>query len=71
MTTSELREHILRLSVEERVALVDEIWESLREDPEGPPITDAQRDELDRRLAVKDAVTVPWSVVRDRLRAGR
>lgn len=36
------------MSVEERIALIDEIWDSIGE--EDPPLSDAQRVELDRRL---------------------
>ena len=38
------------LSFEERLRLIEELWESLRESPEAIPLTDAQREELDRRL---------------------
>ena len=38
------------LSSEERLRLIEELWESLRESPEAIPLTDAQREELDRRL---------------------
>ena len=44
-----------RLSVEERLALVEELWDSIAEDSAAAPVTDAQRAELDRRLAEHDA----------------
>jgi putative addiction module component (TIGR02574 family) len=40
-----------RLGVEERIALVEEIWESIAADSAAVPLTTPQRDELDRRLA--------------------
>lgn len=40
-----------RLSVEERLALVEELWDCIAEDSTAVPLTDAQRAELDRRLA--------------------
>lgn len=40
-----------RLPEADRIQLVDEILESLGEDREPPPITEAQARELDRRLA--------------------
>lgn len=43
-----------RLSVEERLALVEELWDSIAEDA-AVPLTDAQRAELDRRLAEHEA----------------
>lgn len=64
-------EEILRLSVEERIQLVEAIWDSIAEHPEALPVTDAQRRELDRRLAdhLRDPqATRPWSQVRDSLR---
>lgn len=55
---------IERLSVEERIALVEEIWDSIAEDT---PLTEAQRLELDRRLEdheANPADVVPWEVVK-------
>jgi putative addiction module component (TIGR02574 family) len=42
-------EHILELPTAERVAIVQEIWESMLEHPDDIEITAAQRDELERR----------------------
>ncbi len=55
---------IERLSVEERISLVEEIWDSVAE---ATPLTDAQRLELDRRLqdhGTKPDDVVPWEVVK-------
>jgi putative addiction module component (TIGR02574 family) len=41
---------ISTLTVEQRLELLDEIWESLYETPEAIPRTEAQREELDRRI---------------------
>jgi putative addiction module component (TIGR02574 family) len=41
---------ISKLSVEERLQLMDEIWDSLSGTPEVFPLTAAQEAELDRRL---------------------
>jgi putative addiction module component (TIGR02574 family) len=41
---------ILELSVSERIQLVEDIWDSIVAVPEALPLTDAQRQELDRRL---------------------
>ena len=58
-----------RLSVEERIALVQEIWDSVAADVERLPLTEGQRRELERRLADSlarpDAVT-PWEEVKAR-----
>lgn len=55
---------IERLSVEERLTLVEELWESIAEDT---PLTDAQRAELGRRLAQHEANpddVVPWEQIK-------
>ena len=60
-------EEILRLSVEDRIQLVEAIWDSIAEHPESLPVTEAQRKELDRRLADhlrEPEAARPWSEVR-------
>ena len=42
---------ILKLPVEERMRLVELIWESLAADPSALPLSDAHRTVLDERLA--------------------
>ncbi len=63
-----------RLSAEERLQLVQEIWETLEVDSVAGqlPITDAQKMELDRLIASLDAhpdAVVSWEVVEARARA--
>ena len=41
---------ILQLSITERIQLVEDIWDSIVASPEAMPLTEAQRQELDRRL---------------------
>jgi putative addiction module component (TIGR02574 family) len=41
---------IAQLSVAERIQLVEDLWDSLVVNPDDVPVTQAQRDELDRRL---------------------
>ncbi len=56
-----------RLSVEERLALVEDLWDSIAEESAATSLTDAQRAELDRRLADHDANpndVVPWEEVK-------
>ena len=56
-----------RLSVEERLTLVEDLWDSIAEDSTAVPVTDAQRAELDRRLAEHEARpddVVPWEEVK-------
>lgn len=44
-----------RLGVEDRLELLEEIWESLDADGSALPLTDAQRAELERRLEDDEA----------------
>ena len=41
---------IRQLTVDERIRLIQEIWESIATDSEHPPLTPAQAKELDRRI---------------------
>jgi putative addiction module component (TIGR02574 family) len=43
-------DEIRRLSVSERIQLVEDIWDTIATSHEEVPLTDAQRVELDRRL---------------------
>lgn len=61
---------IRRLSVAERVQLVQDIWDTLQPTAEDLPLTDDQREVLERRLAEHQAdpvSAVPWETVRARL----
>jgi putative addiction module component (TIGR02574 family) len=63
-------EEILELSVAERVQLAEDIWDTIAAQPELLSITEAQRRELDRRLAAADAdpaSAIPWEEVRAKL----
>lgn len=58
------------LSVEERLLLVEDIWDSIAAEQESAPLTEAQREELARRLAKHDADpsrTVNWDEVKQRI----
>jgi putative addiction module component (TIGR02574 family) len=55
-----------RLSEAEKVQLAEEILDSLDADRDPPPISDALRSELDRRIAFLDAnpdACAPWAEV--------
>ena len=41
---------IAALSPDERLQLIERLWDSLTSTPDAIPLTDAQRAELDRRL---------------------
>jgi putative addiction module component (TIGR02574 family) len=51
----ELIAEILALPVAERVRLVEAVWDSISAVPEALPLTQWQREELDRRLAEFEA----------------
>jgi len=44
-----------RLSPDDRLRLAEELYESFNADPSFPSLTDAQRADLDRRIAEDDA----------------
>lgn len=55
------------LNVEERLALAQQIWDSVAADLEQQSLTPAQRAELERRVAAADANPdegVSWEVIR-------
>ena len=66
------RDDILKLTVSERLELIDTIWDSITTDPRDLPLTEAQRREIDRRLdqyAVNPPRLSAWDEVRARIEA--
>ena len=62
---------INKLSPEERLALIEELWDSLSADPANIPLVEAQAEELDRRLEDMNndsSPGIPWDTVRARIR---
>jgi putative addiction module component (TIGR02574 family) len=60
------------LNPEERLQMIEELWNSLSEQPENVPLTDAQRKELDRRLDDLERcgpVGIPWEEVLKQIRS--
>jgi putative addiction module component (TIGR02574 family) len=47
---SELTEQAKKLSIPDRILLVEEIWDTIAEENQAFELTDAQKQELDRRL---------------------
>jgi putative addiction module component (TIGR02574 family) len=61
---------LLQLPVDQRLQLVEAIWDSLVEVPEAVPISDDVREELDRRLAAyyEDPSSArPWQEIKQEL----
>lgn len=66
MSISEL----LKLPVAERIKLVEAIWDSIAAAPEALQLTDAEREELDRRWIAYErdpSLGSPWADVRARI----
>ena len=61
---------ILDLPAEERIKVAQAIWESVVRNPDAVPVTEAQRRELDARLAafeVDQDPGEPWEKIKDSL----
>lgn len=62
---------IARLSSEEQLSLLDQIWGNLSKSPDAFSLTTPQREELDQRLDDLDREGpsgIPWNAVIDRIR---
>jgi putative addiction module component (TIGR02574 family) len=56
-----------KMTSDEKIALIEEIWYSLEEEQQQAPITEAQKAELDRRLAAHQenpAAAIPWEQIK-------
>jgi putative addiction module component (TIGR02574 family) len=64
---------IRKLSISERIQLVGDIWDTIAASPGKVPLTDRQRQELDRRLdehSKDHSAGRTWDAVRDELGHG-
>jgi putative addiction module component (TIGR02574 family) len=62
---------ILQLTIAERIQLAEDIWDSIAAFPDAIPLTDAQKEELDRRLqayAENPNEGISWNELKDKLR---
>jgi putative addiction module component (TIGR02574 family) len=67
MKSSSIAEYV-KLSVPERIQLVEDIWDSIAEMPGEMQLTEAQQAELDRRLNayhLHPEEGSPWEYVRE------
>ena len=65
---------IAALPREEQIELVEAVWDGLVANDEAPSLSDAQRQELDRRLDARardPGASLSWDEVRARVLAGR
>jgi putative addiction module component (TIGR02574 family) len=61
-----------QLSVDERMSLMEELWNSMSADPEAFPLTNGQKADLQTRLEAHQdnpKVGTPWEEVKARLRS--
>lgn len=61
---------ILELSVAQRLLIVEQIWDSIAENPDSVPLTDSQKQELDKRLNSyqrNPEAGSPWKDVKERI----
>ena len=57
-----------QLSTEERLLLVQELWDSIARDSAVAPLSTSQREEIDRRLAAHQASpenVISWETIRN------
>ena len=62
---------IEKLDIEQRLRLIERLWDSLSGDPQALPLTAEQEAELDRRLDEMesgDTEGIPWEEVMKRIR---
>jgi putative addiction module component (TIGR02574 family) len=65
-------DQFLEMSIAERVEFAQAIWESVAQNPDDVPLTQAQREELDRRLEKFERnpnAGSTWELVRRSLRS--
>lgn len=63
-----------QLSTNERLQLVQDLWDGIAAEPGSVPVTEAQEEELERRLSAyreKENAGASWDEVKERLRDER
>ena len=64
---------LIEMPVEQRIQLVEDIWDSIAEVPESVSIPDWHKKELEQRLEIHHATPgkgSPWAEVKDRILKG-
>ncbi|WP_121970867.1 addiction module protein [Leptolyngbya sp. BC1307] len=59
-----------QMSVAERIQLAEDLWNSILSGPEGLPVTELQKEELDHRLerhSQNPEAGSSWEIVKERL----
>ena len=60
----------LKYDISERIIMVEDIWDSIARVPNALPVTEAQKQELDKRLIAYHAnpdAGSPWETVKQRI----
>jgi putative addiction module component (TIGR02574 family) len=73
MTTALLKQ-AAKLPVPDRIKLVEDIWNSIAEQPDDFPLTAAQKRELDRRLELmkkQPERAIPWEQAKQQILSRR
>ncbi len=68
------RTELLQLPLDERLQLLDDLWDSIATHPEALPLSGGQRCELDRRWARHEQDTdrgIPWEQAKAEILADR
>lgn len=60
-----MKSKLHQILLEERVRLVEDIWDSIAADQRSLPLTDEQREELDRRLDAYEIDGNPGRLAKD------
>jgi len=63
-----LSSDLSKLSVQDRLQLVEDLWDSIAADADALPVTAAQRREIENRLVNLDQPTYTWEQVKKRAR---
>lgn len=71
MPSTTLEQEVAKLTPEERLDLIGKIWDTLQDPDSKPTVPQWHREELEKRLAAAELSpqeSIPWEVVRERLR---
>jgi len=63
-----------QMTIAERILHVQDLWDRIAEEPEGVPVSDAMKAELDRRVEdyrLHPETSIPWEVAREQMRRRR
>jgi putative addiction module component (TIGR02574 family) len=72
MTRTALRTELSKLSRAQRIQLVQELWDTIAEEPDDIELTSAEKKLLDERVAAdrkNPSAAQPWSTVKRRVMA--